>query len=102
MKRKTYDKQFKIAAVKVALEEGMSVPQIAIELGIADNTLYRWINEYEKDKENAFPGNGNALMNATYEIKKLQKKNEELEMENEILKKFQAFLKQKHGQNTNS
>lgn len=30
----------------------------------------------------------------TYEIKKLQKQNEELKLENELLKKLQVFLKQ--------
>lgn len=96
MKRKVYDKQFKIAAIKVALEKENTVSQVANELGVNGNVLRRWINEYEKYGESAFPGNGNALLNATYEIKKLQKKNEELKLENEILKKFQAFLKQKN------
>lgn len=96
MKRKVYDKQFKIAAVKVALEKGNTVSQVANELGINGNVLRRWINEYEEYGESAFPGNGNVLLNATYEIKKLQKRNEELKLENEILKKFQAFLKQRN------
>lgn len=47
------------------------------------NILHRWINEYEKYGESAFPDNGNALLNTTYEIKKLQKRNEELKLENE-------------------
>ena len=47
--------------------------------------------------ESAFPGHGNALFNSTYEIKKLQKQVEELKMEHEILKRLQAFLKQKNA-----
>ena len=42
-------------------------------------------------------GMGNALFNSTYEVKKLQKQIEELKLENEILKKLQAFLKQKNA-----
>ena len=97
MKRKVYDRQFKIAAVKVALEENNTITQVSRELGINGNVLRRWINEYEQYGESAFPGNGNALLNATYEIKKLEKRLEELKMENEILKKFQAFLKQRNA-----
>lgn len=97
MRRKVYDRQFKIAAIKVALEKENTVTQVANELGINGNVLRRWITEYEKYGESAFPGNGNALLNATYEIKKLQKRNEELKMENEILKKFQASLKQRNA-----
>jgi len=65
-------------------------------LGISPSSLRRWINEYDEYGESAFPGHGNALFNSTYEIKKLQKKNEELQIENELLKKLQAFLKQKN------
>ena len=97
MKRAAYDKQFKVAAVKLAISEEMTVAQVARELGINSNTLRRWINEYNEYGESAFPGHGSALFNATYEIKKLQKANEELKMENELLKKFRAFLKQKNA-----
>ena len=43
----------------------------------------------------------NALFNSTYEIKKLQKENEDLKMENELLKKLPALLKQKDVSDTN-
>lgn len=95
MKRAVYDKQFKMAAVKMAQVEDKSVLDTAKELGISSSSLRRWINEYDEYGESAFPGHGNALFNSTYEIKKLQKQNEELQMENELLKKLQAFLKQK-------
>ena len=96
MKRAVYDKQFKMAAVKLAQETDKSVAQTASELGISGCSLRRWINEYDKYGESAFPGHVNAIFNSTYELKKLQKQNEELRLENEILKKFQAFLKQKN------
>lgn len=96
MKRAVYDKQFKMAAVKLAQTEDKSVLDTAKGLGISPSSLRRWINEYDEYGESAFPGHGNALFNSTYEIKKLQKKNEELQMENELLKKLQAFLKQRN------
>lgn len=95
MKRAVYDKQFKMSAVKMAQAEDKSVLDTAKELWISSSSLRRWINEYDEYGESAFPGHGNALFNSTYEIKKLQKQNKELQMENELLKKLQAFLKQK-------
>lgn len=95
MKRAVYDKQFKMAAVKMAGEVGKSVAETAKELGISGSSLRRWINEYDEYGESAFPGHGNALFNSTYEIKKLHKQIDDLKMENEILKKLRAFLKQK-------
>ena len=97
MKRAVYDKQFKMAAVKHAQSVARSVKDVARELGIRGTTLRRWINEYDEYGESAFPGHGNALFNSTYEIKKLQKQVNELKMENEILKKLQAFLKRKNA-----
>ena len=97
MKRAVYDKQFKMASVKHAQSTDQSVSEVAKTLGISGSTLRRWINEYDQYGESAFPGHGNALFNSTYEIKKLQKQIEELKLENEILKKLQAFLKQKNA-----
>ena len=97
MKRATYDKQYKMAAVKHAQSVSRPVKDVARELGISGTTLRRWINEYDEYGESAFPGHGNALFNSTYEIKKLQKQVNELKMENEILKKLQAFLKRKNA-----
>ncbi len=96
MKRAVYDKQFKMAAVKLAQNKDDSVTKIANELNISGSSLRRWINEYDEYGESAFPGHGNALFNSTYEIKKLEKANEELKMENDLLKKLQAFLQQKN------
>ena len=74
MKRAVYDKQFKMAAVKLAQTEDKSVLDTAKGLGISPSSLRRWINEYDEYGESAFPGHGNALFNSTYEIKKLQRK----------------------------
>lgn len=92
-RRKRYDKQFKIAAAKTVLGGEMRVVDLAKELGIKDSTLRRWAQEHEEMGEEAFPGNGSPRVNKDYEIVKLRKKVEELERENELLKKFRAFLK---------
>ena len=94
--RRNFDKQFKISAVKLVTENELPVAQIAKELGIHYNSLYRWIREYEEFGENAFPGHGCALYNYQYEIKKLQRDNESLREELELLKKFRVFLKKKN------
>ena len=96
MKRTVYDKQFKLAAVKLAGIGSASITEVASSLGISNNSLRRWVNEYDAYGENAFPGNGNALINIEYEIKKLKKENAYLREENDLLKKLQAFLKQKN------
>lgn len=96
MGRKVYDRQFKMAAVQLVLEENLFVKEIAKELSIHPNTLYRWVSEYEEYGESAFPGHGSALYNSQYEMKKLKRENEELRKELDLLKKFRVFLKKKN------
>ena len=96
MARRIYDKQFKMAAVKLVLEDNMTVAEVSKELDIHYNSLYRWISEYEEYGESAFPGHGSALYSYQYEIKKLKAENLELRKELELLKKFQALLKKKN------
>jgi len=95
MARRKFDKAHKLSAVKLILEEGYSVKEVGRELDIHINSLYRWVAEYEKYGESAFPGHGSALFDAQYEIRKLEKENEILKEELELLKKFQGFLKKK-------
>lgn len=95
--RRKFDKQFKISAVKLVTEDELPVAEIAKELDIHYNSLYRWIREYEEFGVNAFPGHGCVLYNYQYEIKKLKQENESLREELELLKKFRAFLKKKNA-----
>jgi len=94
--RRKYDKQFKLAAVKLVTSEDFQVSQVSKELGIHYNSLYRWIREYEEFGEEAFLGRGCALNGYQNEIRKLERENESLREELELLKKFRAFLKKKN------
>ena len=94
--------QFKVSAAKAALSGEMTVKDLSEELGIKDSTLRRWACEYEEMGDDAFPGNGSPKINKDYEIVKLEKKVEELERENEILKNFRAFLSQGHARGAGS
>lgn len=88
---KRYDKSFKEQAVRLVLEQRRSIPSIAIDIGIHDNTMYNWVNEYKKHKENSFPGSGN-LRPEDEELRNLRKRVADLEMENKILKKVTAIF----------
>ena len=92
MARRNYDKQFKMAAVKLVLEDDMTVAEVSKELSIHYNTLYRRISEYEEYGESAFPGLGTALYSYQYEIK-----NREPGTQKEIrtIKKILGLLEEK-------
>lgn len=93
MKRKKYSSEFKFQAVKLVVEEEHSVKTVSSELEIHPNSLYKWIIEYERHGNLAFPGNGSRDFIYQNQIKQLEKENELLREELDILKKFRIFLK---------
>ncbi len=102
MSRRSFDKAFKVAAVKLIIEESFSVKEVSNQLGVHANSLYRWVQEYEKYGISAFPGKGSALFDAHYEIKKLEQENRYLREELELLKKFRVFLRPNKKSDFNS
>ncbi len=88
--KRKYTKEFKKDAVQLFRKSGKTITAIAKELGIRHDLLSRW--NREMDKENAFPGNGNARDSEIYEYKKRIK---ELEEERDILKKAMAIFSRK-------
>lgn len=55
MKREVYDRQFKLAAVKMTSEANVSVKEAVLPLNISVSSLRYWINEYDEYGESAFP-----------------------------------------------
>ena len=93
MGRKTFSKEYKLQTTRQIIEEGKRTDEVSESLGITEQTIYRWIREYDKYGEEAFKGFGNVRVDSQYKIKLLEKKNKQLEQENEIIKKFQVFQK---------
>ncbi|CCV63761.1 Transposase, orfA [Alteracholeplasma palmae J233] len=91
--RGRYSREFKLQAVKLVIDEGLFVKEVSKQLEIDYNNLYRWIGEYEKHGEHAFPGSGSRDFIYQNQIRQLDIENEQLKDELEILKKFKAFLK---------
>lgn len=60
MKRKpykTYTKEFKQEAIRMMEESGRPAAEIAMELGIRRNQLYKWKEQLQSQAEQAFSGN---------------------------------------------
>jgi len=92
--RRKYDRDFKRNAVLLSQEPGRTVSQVAKNLGIGKDLLYRWRREYlHSNGRSAFPGNGiEALTAEEKRIKELEKKLRDTEMERDILKKAVAIF----------
>ncbi|EPZ37199.1 transposase IS3/IS911 family protein, partial [Anoxybacillus ayderensis] len=51
-----FDKEFKIHAVKLVIEEGKAVAQTAKQLDISPKTLHKWVADYKKGAKHSFVG----------------------------------------------
>ena len=45
-KRRKYSDEFKIQAVKMVSEQGLSLTEVAEDLGVSANTISRWKREF--------------------------------------------------------
>ena len=89
-KRRSFSKDFKLEAVKLVKEGGLSVCRAAKDLGVYETCLRRWIKQYEIDQ-----GKGPAGALTTperEELRRLRRENRTLRMEREVLKKATAFF----------
>lgn len=91
--RRDYTKEFKLEAVRLVTEQGMSVKQVAEDLGINRSNLNRWKRQYQLDAEQAFPGNGRMKENEE-EVRRLRRELARVKQERDILKKAVAIFTQ--------
>jgi len=93
-KRRKYDRDFKRNAVLLCTEPDRTVAEVAENLGIAKDVLYRWRREYHlANGKPVFPGNGvEALTEEEKRIRELEKELRETQMERDILKKAMAIF----------
>jgi transposase len=81
-KRRKFDQDFKDGAVRIVLESGRPIAEVARELDVHEGTLGNWVN---KAKASMQPG---ALSESERdELNRLRKENAELRMQRDVLKR---------------
>ena len=99
--RQKYDRDFKQKAVELSFARG-NAKEIAEELGIRPELLYRWRREHQKYQDNSFPGKGKPKMtDFEREIARLRKELRDAKMERDILKKAVSIFSKSDGKSTN-
>jgi len=90
-KRRKYDREFKVEAVKLVIGGGRAVAEVARNLGIHENLLYKWREKYTEDIAHAFPGKGR-LKPAEEEVRRMRRELADVTQERDILKKALAIF----------
>jgi transposase len=89
--RRNHSKEFKLEAVRLAMQPGAEVKETAENLGIHESLLHTWKRELAVDGDQAFPGNGR-LKPDDEEIRKLRLELKRVREERDILKKATLFF----------
>jgi transposase len=91
MERRSFSREFKLEAVKLVRERGVTVTQAAKDLGIAQSVLGRWVRQFAADKSQAFPGRGQMKPDDA-EVARLKRELAKTKAERDFLKKAIAFF----------
>lgn len=85
--RKSYPEEFKREAVRLMETSGKPIAQIARDLGVNGNNLYRWRGLYRSSQRSSSNGSPASVVELEAEVKRLQREVEVLRQERDVLKK---------------
>ena len=87
--RRKFSREFKEQALELMRTSEKSVQELAEELGVRTDQLYRWRRSQAQEGSQAFRGNGKARED---ELVELRKENARLKEERDILRKAVAIF----------
>ena len=87
--RRRFDSEFRAGAVRIVLETGKPIAQVARDLGINAGTLGNWVNQAKAAnvKGNGAAAAGGLGEDERAELARLRRENAELAMERDVLKR---------------
>ena len=88
--RRQFTDAFKSEAVRLMRESGRPVAQVARELGISGNVLYRWMTEQRHVESQG--STRQAVRAGQEELTRLKRENETLRKERDFLRRAAAFF----------
>jgi transposase len=90
-RKRTFSREFKLEAIRLVRDRGVSTAQASRDLDVHANLLGRWIKDFESDPGQAFPGQGK-MKPEQLEIERLRYEVQKLKAERDILKKAAAYF----------
>jgi transposase-like protein len=86
MERRQFTREFKLEAVRLIKERGVSYAHASADLGVHPTQLRNWVKQLADDPQHAFPGHGQ-MKPEQLAIAQLKHEVARLKAERDILKK---------------
>lgn len=96
-KRNSFTKEFKLEAIRLLEKGNKPAVDLARELGVRRNQLYKWQEQLSKRGDTAFPGHGRPVNDKDAEIARLKRELERVKEERDILKKAALYFAKESG-----
>ncbi|HEX7564376.1 MAG TPA: IS3 family transposase [Bradyrhizobium sp.] len=93
MERRQFTREFKLEAVRLIKQRGVSYAQASKDLGVHPTQLRSWVKQLADDPQQAFPGHGQ-MKPEQLEIAQLKREVAKLKAERDILKKGRGLLRE--------
>ena len=87
--RRSFTDEFKAGAVRLVLEEGKTIPQVARDLDLTESALRIWVEHARADLSKGKTG---LTTEEREELRQLRKELRVVKMERDIFKKAVAFF----------
>ena len=89
---KMYTNEFKLEALRLMETSDQPASEVAMQLGIRRNQLYKWKEQMNKTGDVASAKKGRPKKESQSELTKLRQENQRLKEENEIQKRAAVFF----------
>jgi transposase-like protein len=91
MERRKFTREFKLEAVRLIKDRGVSYVQASQDLNVHPSQLRDWVKKFSEDAQHAFPGHGQ-MKPEQLEIVRLKREVAKLKAERDILKNARRLL----------
>ena len=91
MERRKFTREFKLEAVRLIKDRGVSYAQAGQDLDVHQSQLRNWVRMFAADPRHAFPGQGQ-MKPEQLEIARLKREVIKLKAKRDILKKAAAYF----------
>ena len=92
-----YSKEFRIEAVKMVVDGGISAYEVSRQLTVPKSTLENWVRAFKAGKLNNIGGQQGPLTDVEQELARIKRELIQVKQERDILKKAAAYFAKQSG-----
>lgn len=90
-RRRVFDAAFKLEVAKMVRDQDLSVPHVSRTMSVGPTAIRRWVAQLDAERQGT-RGIGAPLTADMQRIRQLERENQQLRSDNEVLKKATAFF----------